>query len=144
TNGIVISQHAVDWALETRAYARQAFERGVEWPKGPTAIVTGQNAHVIGHVRKKLRQTSHRAFVHVHVQVADMKQRKAIEPDRQRFHADMIMPDLDFLGVLAATPIQSHQLEGRSNDRMNRIPVLDVKEIDALAKNLGFVIRLDS
>jgi hypothetical protein len=27
---------------------------------------------------------------------------------------------------------------------MNRIPVLDMKEIDSLAKDLGFVVRLDT
>ena len=56
----------------------------------------------------------------------------------------MIVPDLDLLGVPAATPIQSQQLERRSNDRVDRIPIFKVKKVDPLAKNLGFVIRLDS
>jgi hypothetical protein len=56
----------------------------------------------------------------------------------------MIVSDLDLLGVLPATPIQSQQLECHSNNRVDRIPVFNVKEVDPLAKNLGFVIRLDS
>jgi hypothetical protein len=54
------------------------------------------------------------------------------------------VPDLDLLGVLEAALVQSEQLERRSNDGVDRVPVLNVKEVDPLAKNLGFVIRLDS
>jgi hypothetical protein len=53
------------------------------------------------------------------------------------------MSDLDLLRVPAATPIQSHQFERHPNDGMDRIPVLNMKEVDALTKNLSFVIRLD-
>jgi len=42
------------------------------------------------------------------VQIADMKHREAIEPAWQRFNGYMIVPDLDLLRVLAATPVQSH------------------------------------
>ena len=52
----------------------------------------------------------------------------------------MIVSDLDLLRVLAATPIQSHQLQRRPNDEMDRTPVLNVKEVDSLTKNLGLVI----
>jgi hypothetical protein len=41
-------------------------------------------------------------------------------------------------------PAQSQQFERRSNDRVDRVPVFKVKEVDPLSKNLGFVIRLDS
>src|SRR4051794_16203797 len=56
----------------------------------------------------------------------------------------MIVPDLDPLRVPAATPIQSHQLQGCPNDGMDRTPVLNMKEVDPLTKNLGLVIHLDS
>src|SRR5262245_2656801 len=64
-NGIMISQHSVDWPLEMRTYPCQAFERGIEWPKCRTAIVT--DTHVIGHARKDLVQAPHRAFASIHV-----------------------------------------------------------------------------
>jgi hypothetical protein len=54
------------------------------------------------------------------------------------------VPDLDLLGVLEAALVQSQQLERRSNNGVDRVPVFNVKEVDPLAKNLGFVIRLDS
>ena len=55
----------------------------------------------------------------------------------------MIVSDLDLLRVLAATPIQSHQFERRANDGMDRLPVLNMKEVDPLTEDLSFVIRLD-
>jgi hypothetical protein len=55
-----------------------------------------------------------------------------------------IMSDLDVLGVLAAAPIQPEQLKRRANEEVARIPVFNVKKVDPLAQNLGFVIRLDS
>ena len=56
----------------------------------------------------------------------------------------MIVSHPDVLRVLAATPVQSHQFERGPNDGMDRIPVLNMKEVDSLAKNLGLVIHLDS
>jgi hypothetical protein len=56
----------------------------------------------------------------------------------------MIVSDLDPLRILTPAPVQSHQLEAGPNDGMNRIPVLNMKEVDSLTKNLGFVIQLDS
>jgi hypothetical protein len=73
-----------------------------------------------------------------------MEEGEAIELIWQDFATNMIVPDLDLLGVLAAAPIQPQQLERRSNDRVDRIPVFKVKIVDSLAKNLGFVIRLDT
>src|SRR5262245_66352847 len=55
----------------------------------------------------------------------------------------MIVSDLDLLRVLAATPIQSHQFERRANDGMDRIPVLNMKQVDPLTDNLRVVISLD-
>src|SRR5262245_36774034 len=66
-NGIVISQHSVDWPLEMHARSCQAFERSIEWPKCRTTIVTSQNAYVIGQARKNLIQAPHRAFARIHV-----------------------------------------------------------------------------
>jgi hypothetical protein len=73
-----------------------------------------------------------------------MEEREAIELIWQDFATNMIVPDLDLLGVLAAAPIQPQQLERCSNDGVARVPVLKVKKVDPLSKNLGFVIRLDS
>src|SRR5207344_2856193 len=101
-----------------RAHPCDAFERCIEGPKCRTAIVTSQDAHVVGHFWKKLSQTSHRAFIHLDMQVANVQQRKAIEPTWQRLHANIIVSDLNLIGVPAATPIQSHQLERRPYDGM--------------------------
>ena len=73
-----------------------------------------------------------------------MEQREAIEAARHHLAADVIMPELNLLGVLEAALVQSQQLERRPNDCVDRIPVFNVKAVDPLAKDLGFVIRLDS
>jgi hypothetical protein len=54
------------------------------------------------------------------------------------------LPDLNLLGVTEAALVQSQQLERRSNDGVDRVPIFNVKEVDPLAKDLGFVTRLDS
>src|SRR5271169_2816807 len=56
---------------------------------------------------------------------------------------NIIVPDLDTFGVPLAPPVQSAQLERGSNKRMNRVPVLNVEEIDTLAEYVYFVICLD-
>jgi len=56
----------------------------------------------------------------------------------------MIVSDLDLLRILMTAPVQSQQPQCGPNDGMNRIPVLNMKEVDSLTKNLGLVIQLDS
>ena len=60
------------------------------------------------------------------------------------FDPTMVQGANDRVRILAATPIQSHQLQRRPNDGMDRTPVLNMKEVDPLTKNLGLVIHLDS
>jgi hypothetical protein len=67
----------------------------------------------------------------------------AITERKSATDADMIVPYPDLLCVLAATPVQSHQFERRPNDGMDRIPVLNMKEVDPLTEDLRFVIGLD-
>ena len=54
------------------------------------------------------------------------------------------MPDLHARGIGPAPPIQSGQLEKGTDDGVNRIPVLDVKKSESLAKNLSLVVALNS
>ena len=94
--------------------------------------------------RKQLRQTMHGTFVDVDMQVADMKHCEAVEPAWQCLECKIAMVDPDPLRVSYATPIQAGQLQRCSNDGMDRVPVLDVEKIDALAKNLSLMISFDS
>ena len=55
----------------------------------------------------------------------------------------MTVPDLHTFGIPLAPSVQSTQFERGSNKRPNRAPVLNVEEIDTLAKYVCFVICLD-
>jgi hypothetical protein len=74
------------------------------------------------------------------VEITYVQQSEPVEGTRQRWETNMIVPDLDTFGVPLAPPVQSAQFERGSNKRMNRIPVLNVEEIDTLAKYVCFVI----
>src|SRR6516164_488687 len=73
------------------------------------------------------------------MQVADMEHCEAVEPAWQCLECKIVMVDPDALRVSYATPIQAGQLQRCSNDGMDRVPVLDVEKIDALAKNLSAI-----
>jgi hypothetical protein len=77
------------------------------------------------------------------MKIANMKQRDAVEPLWQHLAVDVIVPNLDVLGILEAAPVQSQQLERCSNDRVHRIPVFNVKRVGPLSEDLSFVICLD-
>src|ERR1035437_5123406 len=86
----------------------------------------------------------HRALIHVHMQVTDVKYSKAIEQWRQLFEPDLIARDENAFRIAAPAPVKAGQLQHGPNDRMDRIPVFYVKEIDALTENLRFMVRFDS
>jgi hypothetical protein len=73
-----------------------------------------------------------------------MEQREAIEAPRHHLAADVILPDLNLLGVNEAALVQSQQLERRSNDSVHRVPIFNVEEVDPLTKYLRFVIPFNS
>jgi hypothetical protein len=77
------------------------------------------------------------------VQIADLQQREPVEGGRQRRKADGVVLDLDLRRIAPAAPVKARQHEGYANHRMNRIPVLDVEKIEALAEDLRFVVSLD-
>src|SRR5262245_28421317 len=101
----MISQYSVDGLLELRVDPCQAFKRGIEWPKRRAAIITSQDAHIVGQAWKNFGQAPHCAFATLHVQVTDMKYCEAVKLLGQDLATNIIMPDLDLLGVLAAASI---------------------------------------
>ena len=62
----------------------------------------------------------------------------------ERLPLDVVVPYLDPFRVLFPAPVQPCQLEEGSDTSMDRIPVLRMKEVDALAKYLRLMIALDS
>jgi hypothetical protein len=78
------------------------------------------------------------------MRIADMKDGEAVKARRQIGTLDSVLLDDDVLGISAPTPIKAGQLQDISNERMNGVPVLDMKEIEALTEDLGFMIGFDS
>jgi hypothetical protein len=86
----------------------------------------------------------HRAFIHFDMHVTDVQYGEAVERSRQLSEADLVVPDENTFSVPTPAPVETGQFQGSSNDRMDRIPVLNVKEVETLAKDLRFMVRLDS
>src|SRR6266849_1448575 len=55
-----------------------------------------------------------------------------------------MMPDLYAFGILPRSPIKPGQLQRLSNDRRTEVPILRVKEVDALTKNPALEVVLDT
>src|SRR5260221_6588640 len=127
-----------------RSHSRHFFESRVEWAKGLTAVITGQNTKIVRQFIKQLAQTTHGALTHVRMQVADLKDREPIESAWQAGRLDMIVPYLYAFRILTAVLIQPNQLQGIANNRVDRVPVLNVKEIDTTAKNASLMILFNS
>jgi hypothetical protein len=73
-----------------------------------------------------------------------MENGESVECGRKIGQFHTVVPDLDVVGIPAATPVQSRESEGIANYGMDRIPVLDVKEIDPMAKDMRFIIFFDA
>jgi hypothetical protein len=51
--------------------------------------------------------------------------------------------DLNISRIFQAAPVEAGELEEATNERMNRIPVLDMEETKSLTEYLGFVVCLN-
>jgi hypothetical protein len=78
------------------------------------------------------------------MQIAEVKDGEAIEGGRQPRRSHLVLTHAKALGIAAAAPIETARLEGDADQRVNRIPILDVKEIDAAAKDARLVITFDA
>src|SRR5437660_12703436 len=77
------------------------------------------------------------------MQVADVKYGEAIEQRRQFLEPDVIVPEHHAFGIPFAPPVETDEHQRDADQGMDRIPILDVKESQALAEGLRFVIGLD-
>src|SRR5947209_9191119 len=76
--------------------------------------------------------------------VAKVEYGEAVEKRWQLLEHNIIALDENVSCILASAPVETGQLKCISNDRMDRIPVRDVKGEKALAEDLCLMIRLDS
>src|SRR5215208_5572638 len=75
--------------------------------------------------------------------VANVQYSEAVKRRRQLLEHDVVALDANAFCIPACSPVETGQLQCVSNDRMDRIPVLYVKEEETLAEDLRLVVRLD-
>jgi hypothetical protein len=144
TDRIVIPQHAIYRLPETGANQGHTIERCVKGAKGLPPVVARENADVIPDLGEHLSQSPYGARIQVCVQVADVKDRKSVKCGGNVFPLDVVVTHLDPFYILIPSPIQTGQLENSAKTPLQRIPVLRVKKVEALAEDLGLMIAFDS
>ena len=75
--------------------------------------------------------------------VADVEDRESIENGWQVRPLNLVVAYLYTLCIATPAPIQSSQLQRVANNRMDRILVLKVKEVDATPKHALLIVLLD-
>ena len=75
--------------------------------------------------------------------VTEVEDGEAVERRWKFGPSHIVVSNLNVFGVPASAPVESCQLERVSNHGMDRIPVLDVKEVDSMAKDMRLVVLLD-
>lgn len=140
----MVAQHPVYRPAQRGAQLPHDRKCRLVWPIGRAAIIPGQHTGIMVQPGKELRQSAHRTVTDVGVEIADLQEREAVEGRRQCGEMNVVVPDLDALRVALPAPIEPRQLEQRPHQRMNRVPVLDMKEIEALAEYLRLVILFDA
>src|SRR5665213_1547689 len=125
-------------------HACNAVQSHFKRPERLAAIIACQNTQVVTQTTDDLDKVPHGALIQVNMHVTDMKYGEPIKRWRQFFELQLIVLDTNAFCISPPAPIETSQLQGGSNDRMDRIPVLDVKEVYTLTEDLRFMVRLDS
>ena len=63
---------------------------------------------------------------------------------RQTSRYDIVYAKLDACGIVTSAPMEAQKPQYSPDHCMDRIPVLQMEEVQALTKDLGFVVFLDT
>ena len=69
-NSVMVAEDGIERPSQMRPQSSQPLKRRLERPKGGPAKISGKHTEVIVEFGKHLCEASHRAFAHIHVQVA--------------------------------------------------------------------------
>src|SRR3990172_12137688 len=78
------------------------------------------------------------------MRVADVQQRIAIKLRRKSWQLDLVLADAYPQRVAPAAAVQADQPQAVTDERVDRIPVFEVKEVGTLAEHLGLVLGLQA
>lgn len=80
--------------------------------------------------------------VHVHMQIAQMQNPKALKGCRQVRDHYRMMAKVDTAGIPFATLVEAGEPQASSNDTVDGIPVFEVEQVATKAKDLRCMILL--
>ena len=140
----MVTEDGISRAADVRAKLLQAGECDVIRTKGRRAIVAGQHTEIVFERTDPLDHCTDEPGAHAKVQVGKLQNGEAFEGRRQMRDFDVVMPDLDRKRVPPSACEQTGRAEAPANQSMDRTPVLDVKEVSALAKDVGLIVALEA
>src|SRR3977135_3929569 len=76
--------------------------------------------------------------------VANVEYSEAVKKRWQLPEHNVVALDENAFCIPASAPVETGQLQGISNDRMDRIPIRYMKEDEALAEDLRLAVGLDA
>jgi hypothetical protein len=82
--------------------------------------------------------------MHIEMEIAQMQDREMIERCWQTFDLYAVVPDVDVKSIPFSTAMQQAKAQNRPNDGVDRIPIFEMKEVEPLTEDLGFMIVLDA
>jgi hypothetical protein len=74
------------------------------------------------------------------VEIAEMKNPKTFECPWQTCRYDLVHPKLDARGIATSAAVEPREPQYVPDHRMDRVPILQMEEVQALAKDLGFMV----
>src|SRR6516162_1375856 len=139
----MIAQNGEHRTFQVRADPGNARQGRVERTECLPAIITCERANIIAQAVNELDHPLHGDVAHVHMHIADMQNGEPLKGRLQPRELDMVMPHLDALRIAKAAAIQTCQSQRVADNGVNRIPILNMKEIEPKAKRLRLMFALD-
>ncbi len=140
----MIAEDAIDGSFEMSAYARQPLQRRLERAEGAAAKIAGHHTKVVVEIPRQLDQVGHGRLADVDVHIADMQNDEVLEGGRKVREGDLVVGQAQARRVALASPIEPGELQAVPDHRMERVPVLDVKEAPPAREDVRLVVSFDA
>ena len=77
------------------------------------------------------------------MEIGELQHREAVEGRREVRQRDLVAAHLDVQRIAPPAPVQANQAQAASYQTMDRIPVLDMQEVSAPAKDVCLVVMFE-
>ena len=141
---IVVAEHSINVAAQRLTHVREDLEARLEIAVGAPAVITRQHAKIVGEIVREVGDPLHGGAAQVRMQIAQMQNGEAIESAWQICERHGVAPQLHLARVCPAAPIRSLSGAAYLDHRLHQGHVLQVQEVEPLAKSLCLVLALDA